>query len=163
MTGGESDTIAPAMPASRKKPVATPASLSAFGDKTNPPTAAELRSTLGPVAGAWGDLIRHVGLTYPTAVEQWNFAGAKYGWSLRLKKGERVVLYLIPQSGRFLVGIVLGAKTVAAALREELPADVLRSIAEAPRYAEGTGLRLPVEDRAALPAIERLTALKMAT
>ena len=138
-------------------------SLGAFGDKARQPTAAELTKVLGPAAPAWSALIGHIHRTYPQTVEQWNFASAKFGWSLRLRKADRVVLYLIPQAGRFLVGIVLGAKAVTAARIAALPARVLAAIEEAPRFAEGTGLRLPVEREGDLPAIHTLTALKMAS
>jgi hypothetical protein len=137
-------------------------SLSAFGDKASPPTTAELKGALGHAASAWNALVLQIGSAYSPIVEQWNFAGAKFGWSLRLKKADRVVLYLIPQSGRFLVGIVLGAKAVTAAQDADLPRAVLRAIAEAPRYAEGTGIRLPVEDLSQLAPIQVLAALKMA-
>lgn len=137
-------------------------SLSAFGDKATPPDARGLRRTLGKSAAAWEELVRVVEERYAPATEQWNFAGAKYGWSVRLKQRERVVLYLIPQQGRFLVGIVLGGKAVAAVREAGLPADVLDLIASAPRYAEGTGVRLPVTNRSALPPILTLVALKMA-
>jgi hypothetical protein len=135
--------------------------LSAFGDKTTCPTEAELRRSLGPAASPWAELVRSIHVTYAPIVERWHFGGARYGWSLRLGKPDRVILYLIPQAGRFLVGIVLGAKAVAAAQSARLPARVLSRLAEAPRYAEGTGLRLPVANARDLPSIERLTALKM--
>jgi hypothetical protein len=137
-------------------------SLSAFADKTSAPTEAELHRTLGPAATAWNHLVSHVHSTYSQAAEQWNFAGANYGWSLRLWSAERVILYLIPQTGQFLVGIVLGGKAVAAAQTADLPAAVVAAIAKAPRYAEGTGLRLPVADESQLPPIQLLAALKMA-
>jgi hypothetical protein len=146
------------MPASTQKPE----SLSAFGEKAHPPTAALLHRCLGPAASAWVALAAHVERSFGPTTEQWNFAGAKYGWSLRLKQKERVVLYLIPQTGRFLVGIVLGARAVAAAQDAELPAAVLEALAAAPRYAEGTGLRLPVSAANELPAVQKLVALKMA-
>jgi hypothetical protein len=146
------------MPASAKNPK----SLSAFGDKASPPTTADLNSALGHAASAWADLVLQINRAYPPIVEQWNFASAKFGWSLRLKKADRIVLYLIPQKDRFLVGIVLGAKAVAAAQNSGLPTAVLKAIAEAPRYAEGTGIRLPVEDRSELAPLQTLAALKMA-
>lgn len=144
------------------KTVPKPPSLSAFGDKASPPTAGDLQRILGPAAPAWTKLAKHVERNYGPAVEQWNFAGAKFGWSLRLRQADRVILYLIPQAGQFLVGIVLGGKAVAAAQSAGLPAAVLAAIAAAPRYAEGTGLRLPIAGEQDLPAVEILTALKMA-
>ncbi len=140
-----------------------PASLSAFSDKASPPSAGELHRMLGAADSAWGHLVGHVNRTYAPAVEQWNFAGARFGWSLRLRKPDRVILYLIPQAGRFLVGIVLGAKAVAAAQGAGLPAPVLAALAAAPRFAEGTGLRLPISGERDLPPVEILTALKMAS
>ena len=139
-----------------------PPSLSVFGDPASPPTAAELHRVLGPARRAWERLAQHVGQTYGPVVEQWSFAGAKFGWSLRLRKTDRVILYLIPQAGQFLVGIVLGGKAVAAAQSSGLPAPVLAAIAAAPRYAEGTGLRLPIAGEGDLAPVETLTALKMA-
>ena len=138
-----------------------PVSLSAFEEKSSPPTAAGLLRILGPAGPAWAKLAQHVDRTYGPVVEQWNFAGAKFGWSLRLRKADRVILYLIPQAGQFLVGIVLGGKAVAAAQGAGLPAPVLAAIAAAPRYAEGTGLRLPITGELDLSPVETLTALKM--
>ncbi|HEX7678287.1 MAG TPA: DUF3788 domain-containing protein, partial [Thermoanaerobaculia bacterium] len=125
------------------------------------PNGAALRRVLGTAASPWDDLVAHIKETYPPVGETWNFAGPKYGWSLRLTKPERVILYLIPQEGRFLVGIVLGTKAVSAAHDAALPASVLKAIDEAPRYAEGTGLRLPVSEAGHLPPIRKLAALKM--
>jgi hypothetical protein len=143
------------------KPPPKPASLSAFGDKSSPPSAGELQRMLGQAASAWAKLAQHVERTYGPAVEQWNFAGAKFGWSLRLRKADRVILYLIPQAGQFLVGIVLGARAVDAAQSAGLASPILAAIATAPRYAEGTGLRLPIAGERDLPAVETLAALKM--
>lgn len=139
-----------------------PPSLSAFGEKASPPTAVELQRLLGPAGPAWTKLAHHVDQTYAPATEQWNFAGARFGWSLRLRQRDRVILYLIPQAGQFLVGVVLGAQAVAAAQSAGLPADVVAAIAAAPCHAEGTGLRLPVRGEQDLPAVEILAALKMA-
>lgn len=135
--------------------------LSAFDDKSHCPTPAELARVLGPAAAAWRQLVDETARDHGPLVELWNFAGAKFGWSLRLKQKDRVVLYLTPQAGQFLVGLVLGEKAVAAAGRD-LPPAVLAALDEAPRYAEGRGLRLPVSERHDLPAILRLVAAKLA-
>jgi Protein of unknown function (DUF3788) len=136
-------------------------SLSAFGDKSSSPTKRNLHRALGAAAPLWDDVVTHVDRTYAPVTEQWNFSSMKSGWSLRLRKGERIILYLIPQVGRCLVGIVLGGKAVAAAKGEDLPQSIVEAIAEAPTYAEGTGVRLPIAAGTDLPALERLVALKM--
>jgi hypothetical protein len=118
--------------------------LSAFEDKAKKPGATDLERVLGPSAALWKQLVDDIGRSHPPIAEVWNFAGAKFGWSLRLKRKDRVVLYMTPQSGYFLVGIVLGEKAANAAHGGGLPAAVVGLIDSVPRYAEGRGIRLPV-------------------
>jgi len=136
--------------------------LSAFDDKTRRPEARDLRRVLGGAAPRWRQLIAHVTRTYAPITEQWSFSGAKYGWSLRLKREARVILYLTPQAGSFLVGIVLGEKAAAAGRDRGLPASVLAIIDRAPRYAEGRGIRLTIAPGDDLSATRELVALKVA-
>ncbi len=137
--------------------------LSAFDDKSRPPKPGELEAVLGDSAGLWDELVAHVEGAYPPVTQLWNFSGAKYGWSLRLKRRERIVLYMTPQPGGFLLGVVLGEKAAKAAHDSGLPKSVLILIDGAPRYAEGRGIRLVVSSAGDLAAARTLAALKMAT
>jgi len=137
--------------------------LSAFDDRTHRPDPTDLKGTLGRAAGLWDQLVSHVADRYAPITELWQFTGAKYGWSLRLRRLERTVLYLTPQRGVFLVGMALGEKAVHAALQGNLPAEVRAVIDEAPRYAEGRGIRLPVARKRDLRAVGILAAAKMST
>jgi hypothetical protein len=136
--------------------------LRAFADKGRRPEAAELAAVLADSAPLWSRLVTHLGESYPPITEEWAFAGAKYGWSLRIKRKDRVVLYLTPQDGSLLAGVVLGEKAVAAALGRGLSARAAALVEAAPRYAEGRGIRVEVaaEDDAAV--VEELVAAKMA-
>lgn len=134
--------------------------LSACDDKSRVPTPAQIERILGKSAGLWTELIDGVAEKAGGVTTAWNFPGAKYGWSLRLKKKERVILYMTPQRGTFLVGVVLGEKAVKAAQEEHVSSSALRLIDEAPRYAEGRGIRLPVASRRALRVALELAALK---
>ena len=60
------------------------------------------------------------------------------------------------------MAFVLGDKAVAAARATNLPRSVLTGLAEATRYAEGTGLRLFVHKSEDLAAIKKLVAIKLA-
>lgn len=134
--------------------------LSAFDDPDLPPTHDGVRRSLGGAAPLWADLVAHVSGACPPLDEVWNFAGAKFGWSLRLKRAERVLVYLTPQDGRFLVGLVLGEKAVAAASGKDLPPAVLALLEAAPRYAEGRGIRLTIAPGDDLESVKSLVALK---
>ena len=134
--------------------------LSAFDDKSHRPGGDELKRTLGKSAPLWDQLIGETREVHASIKGEWNFAGAKYGWSLRLKQRDRVVLYMTPQAGQFLFGMALGEKAVAAA-GTRLPVSVRTLIDDAPRYAEGRGIRFTVTRRADVAAARRLAALKL--
>jgi hypothetical protein len=136
--------------------------LSAFEDKTHRPGPSDIKVALGKAAGLWDQLISCIGDHYSPITELWHFAGSKYGWSLRLKRRERIVLYMTPQRGHFLVGVVLGERAVQAVKKQGLAADVLAIIESAPRYAEGRGVRVTVATKRDARAVEDLAAAKMA-
>ena len=134
--------------------------LSAFDDPALPPDPPGVRRCLGDAAPLWADLVAHVAATCPPIEEAWSFSGAKFGWSLRLKRGERILLYLTPQEGRFFAGLVLGEKAVAAGAEKGLPPAVLELLDAAPRYAEGRGIRLTIAPGDDLATVRHLVALK---
>ena len=136
--------------------------LSAFDNESRPPDPTELKAILGQAAGLWEQLVAHVDTAYPPIVELWSYAGAKYGWSLRLKRKNRVLLYMTPQPGTFLLGVVLGEKAARAAHDSVQPEPVLALIEGAPRYGEGRGIRLAVSTREDLAVAQVLASLKMA-
>ena len=135
--------------------------LSAFKGTEHAPTPAMLKTTLGKSTVRWGQLIAAVAAAVGPVAEQWHCAGAKFGWSMRLRQKDRVLLYLIPQAGSFLAGIVLGEKAVEAARSRKLPPAILAAIDAAPRYAEGRGIRLPVTRASDVRAISILVSVKL--
>ena len=135
--------------------------LSAFEDPSQPPSADELRHSLGPSAALWSALLQHVHSACAPLSELWNHSGAKFGWSLRLKQKDRVVLYLTPQRGAFLVGLVLGERAAQAAEAGSLPPLALAALTAAPKYAEGRGIRLSVTSHATLEAVQALIPFKL--
>jgi hypothetical protein len=135
--------------------------LSCFGDRASRPTRESLAGALGSSSALWAELIEHIAARHPPLSEEWAFAGAQYGWSLRLVQKKRRVVYLIPQSGSFLAGVVLGEKAVRAANESSLPEPVLSQINSAKQYAEGRGIRLRVERREDLEHVERLVEIKL--
>ena len=132
-------------------------------DRSHPPSRGELVQALGRSAALWDDLVSRLSERHRPITEHWNFSGPKFGWSLRLKRRGRIVVYLTPRAGSFLAGIVLGDKAAAAARQHGARARTLALIDAAPRYAEGRGIRVPVTTRVGLRTVEELAALKMDT
>ncbi|HEY0594102.1 MAG TPA: DUF3788 family protein [Thermoanaerobaculia bacterium] len=136
--------------------------LSAFDDRTSPPKPRALQAMLGRSGSLWKKLQDDLQRSYGPLAEEWNFAGAAYGWSLRLKKGKRVIVYMTPCRSHFLAAFVLSEKAVHAARGSNLPSFVLDAIVGARQYAEGRGIRLEVRNQKDLAAIEILAAIKVA-
>ena len=138
-----------------------PPIINAFIGKTAPPDEHELALALGVSKSLWDKLVDRLH-KHGVTVQEWGSYSPKAGWSLRLKQKDRIIVYLIPLQGSLQVSLVLGDKAVKAARASSLPEHVLKMIAEAKRYAEGTGIRLPVTTFADLAAIEKLALIKLA-
>lgn len=134
--------------------------LSAFDDRSHPPTPERLATTLGKARAAWDALRTDPGLS--GLAEEWGFTSSAAGWGLRLREGKRVIVYMTPRAGRFLVSFALGEKAVAAARAAGLPAALLAAVDAAPRYAEGRGFRVEVRTAKDARAIAALAGIKRA-
>jgi hypothetical protein len=86
---------------------------------------------------------------------------AKAGWSLRLKRGKRTIVWLGPYEGCVLVMFILGEKAVRPARECGLPARAIQALDQAERYPEGTGLRLLIKGTRDIPAIKKLAGIKI--
>lgn len=136
--------------------------LSALDDKTSPPVERTVQHVLGRAGPLWTQLRAALQAAHGPLVEEWNFAGKAYGWSLRLKRGKRAIVYMTPCRGSFLASFALGEKACAAARDAGLDPSVLALIDAAPRYAEGRGVRVPVRRKRDVQDIVRLAAIKIA-
>jgi hypothetical protein len=134
--------------------------LSAFDDGEAPPREDDLMTVLEKAGPLWTAFVDGVGERVDGMRPRWIFSGAKYGWSLRLMKGDRILTYVTPQQGRFLVGVVLGEKALGAQARAGLRPAALKIIDDAPRYAEGRGIRVTVANRRDLVVALQIAALK---
>jgi hypothetical protein len=135
--------------------------LNAFVGKTTTPTAEEVAAAPGPAAEVWKQLVDWMAEQEVT-VQEWNSYSAKSGWAMRLKVKKRNIVYLSPCSGCFRVAFVLGDRAVAAARQSDLPKSTLKLLDEAPKYPEGTGVRLVVKAAKDLVAIRQFALIKLA-
>lgn len=133
-----------------------------FDDKSRKPADAELDEALGRAAGLWNELKRQISSRFEPAIEDWVFSGKSHGWALRLVHKKRAILYMKPCEGYFRASFALGEKAVKAAHESDLPASVLKLIDEAPKYAEGRGVRLEIRTKADVRAVLEVARIKMA-
>jgi len=135
----------------------------AFVGRAERPGDAELTAVLGETAHLWTEFVDWMASAEGASVQEWKGVYVnKYGWSLRLKHKGRNIVYLGPGQGCFMVGFLLSDKAVEAAKTSHLPKAVAKALATAPRYPEGTGLRLVVHRPVDMVAIRKLAAIKLA-
>jgi hypothetical protein len=135
----------------------------AFIGRSQQPSPEDLAAALGPTAALWDKFVASMASELGVATQEWKAVNPnKYGWSLRLKNKTRNIVYLSPYQGFFMVGFVLSDRAVKAAGEALFPTAVATAIAKAPRYPEGTGLRLAVKTARDLPSLRKLAAIKLA-
>jgi hypothetical protein len=66
-----------------------------------------------------------------------------------------------PCAGCFRASLILGDRAIAAARASDLPKAVLKEIAGARRYAEGTGIRLLVKTAEDQSPVRTLVEIKL--
>lgn len=135
--------------------------VNAFIGRTRRPTVLEVTATLGPSADSWNQFLEWLA-EHGVAGQEWKSDAARYGWSLRVKRQDRNIVYLSPCQGCFRVSLVLGAKAMEVVRQTPFPPAVQQAISEAPHYAEGTGIRLIVHKPADLGPLRTLAEIKLA-
>jgi hypothetical protein len=133
----------------------------AFIGKTHMPTEKELAAVLGKAHSLWKELVADLKRDLSLDGEEWNSYSPKAGWSFRLQKRNRNIVYLSPQDGCFLASFALGDKAVAVAGKSQLPPPFCKIVAQALRYAEGTAVRIAVHAPEDLDAVKVLARIKV--
>jgi hypothetical protein len=133
----------------------------AFIGKSECPADAELGRALGSAKPVWDRLIADLAAHHDVADQEWKCYSAKLGWSLRLKRGKRTILWMAPCEGCFRVVFILGDKAVEEARQSRLSARVIELIDQAERYPEGTGIRLHIKAPKDIPTVTKLAEIKL--
>lgn len=136
----------------------------AFIGKKEQPSPRELATALGPSADLWTELVDWMANKLGVTSHEWKgICVHKYGWSFRLILKKRIIVHMVPCTGCFRVAFTLSDKALAAAKAADLPQPILQALAAAPRYPEGTGLRLLVRSAADLPPVRKIALIKLAS
>jgi hypothetical protein len=135
--------------------------LSIFEDKSMIPANDDLSRVLGDIYELWNDIKDFVHKQYPDVSEEWNYSGKNYGWGFRLRDKKRVVVYLIPCSGFFKVGLVYGENATKEALNSAVSNEIKSIIENAKVYGEGRGFRIDVTNKEIVEDIKKLITIKL--
>ena len=134
---------------------------SVFDDKEKKPTAQRLARVLGKSNSLWKEIKKHLKAQFGELTEDWKFYGQKSGWILKTLLKKRNLFFFIPSEGSFRVSFVFGDKAVAAAEKSDLPKELIKTLNNARKYAEGRGLQIEVKSIADVENIKKLVEIKV--
>jgi hypothetical protein len=136
--------------------------VNAFINKPEPPRDAEVAAALGPAKAAWDQFLADLAGELGVDVHEWKCHSLKWGWSLRVKRKARTIVWLSPCGSGFNVAFILGDKAMQAARQSKWPKRIVEALDAATKYPEGTGIRLHVKSTRAVGALKKLAAIKLA-
>lgn len=136
---------------------------SIFDDKSVQPDNDRLLAALGESAVYWEDIKNHLREKYGELTEDWKYYSQKSGWILKTLKKKRNLFFFIPVENSFKITFVFGDKAVAAIERSDLPAEIIATLKNAKKYAEGRGIQLEVTSPARVEEVKKLVAVKLST
>jgi hypothetical protein len=133
----------------------------AFIGQAETPTDTDLARALGTTKPLWDGLIADMAERHGVTGQEWRCYSPKTGWALRLKRARRTILWMAPCEQSFEVLFILGARAVRAVREGRPSARLLKLLDEAPKYPEGTGVRLQVKGPKDLAGIGKLAEAKL--
>ncbi|HUA15043.1 MAG TPA: DUF3788 family protein [Verrucomicrobiae bacterium] len=133
----------------------------AFAGQAKRPTAKALEAVLGQSHALWKVLVIDLKRELKLDVAEWHTSSVKLGWSFRLQRNQRNIVYLGPRDRSFVAAFVLGDKAIAAARSSKFPPDVQENIAHSKRYAEGTAVRIEVKTVEDVDTVKALARIKL--
>ncbi len=136
-------------------------SASIFGDKAIKPDDDLLVAALGNSADYWQDIKNHLSEQYGELTEDWKYYGQKSGWTLKTLKKKRNLFFFLPLEGSFKITFVFGDKAVAAIERSDFPDEIIDTLRNARKYAEGRGLQLQVTSADDVENVKKLVEIKL--
>lgn len=136
--------------------------VNAFISKPSQPSDKELAAALGPAKAVWDQLLADLSDEHDVNDHEWKCHSLKWGWSLRVKRKQRTIVWLSPRPGSFEVLFILGDKAMRALREIKLPQRVIKVVNDAPKYPEGTGVRLEVKSSRDIGTLKKLAAIKQA-
>ncbi len=112
-------------------------SVTYFEDKTREPQESELEVALGSTYPFFKEIFKHLEDNHEDIRPEWKHYGKKTGWLLKLFKGKRNILFVVPFEGSFNVNFTFGDKAVQQVMESDLSDEIKIEWQNAKKYMEG--------------------------
>lgn len=136
--------------------------VSYFEDKTIEPQDKDLEIALGSTYRLFEEIFKHLVDIHKDIRPEWKHYGKKMGWQLKLFKGKRNIMFIVPFEGNFIVYFTFGDKAVQQVMESNLPDELKTELQNAKKYMEGRGINLSItKDSENVDHIKKLIDIKL--
>ena len=133
-----------------------------FDTKELEPSEKNLKLVLGKSYKELQVLIEFIKTNYQEPVPAWKFYSPKYGWTMKLLLKKRNLFFLSPLENAFSISFVFGDKAVKTIIESDLPAEIIETLNNARKYAEGRGINFIIDDSTKTEILKKLIEIKIA-
>ena len=132
-----------------------------FLEKDKMPDENELKSVLGKRYGLWSGILKSIETNHGAIVSEWKYYNKNSGWVQKIYLKKRNLLFFTPYKNFFSVGMVFGDKAVGEIIKSNLPAEIIKEITAAKKYAEGRGINIEIKNKESAETIKKLLQIKI--
>ncbi len=132
-----------------------------WNERSKKPMDAALARSLGKNKKHWDAIDDHVANACDGLECEWKFYGAKHGWTYKVTRKKKAVLYMIPHGKNFTASMALREKAIEAARGSNIPSELVAEIEAAKAYPEGRPARIEVTSQKKVGIVKKLIAIKL--
>lgn len=133
-----------------------------FVGRTTEPQDKDMEVALGATYPLFEKIVQYLVDTHKDIRPEWKQYSKKMGWQLKLFKGKRNILFVVPFEGSFIVYFVFGDKAVQQVMESDLPDAIKTELQNAKKYMEGRGINIPItNDTPNIDDIIKLIEIKL--
>lgn len=133
-----------------------------FVDRATEPENKDMEVALGSTYPLFEKIVKYLVDTCKDIRPEWKQYSKKMGWQLKLLKGKRNILFIVPFEGSFMVYFVFGDKAVQRVMESDISDEIKTQLQNARKYMEGRGIELSItEDTENIDHIIKLIEIKL--
>ena len=136
--------------------------VNSFCDKSIKPTEELVAASLGKTFSHWQAIQKYLLDTYGQTTPEWKFYSPKYGWTFKTFLKKRNLFFITISKNCFRIVFIFGDKAVAAIEKSDLPEELISTLLNEKKYAEGRGLSLIVKAKKHVELVKKLIEIKIA-
>jgi len=132
-----------------------------FIEKKTKPDLTSVKNILCDSYNIWENLLNQLKKDYKFISEEWKYYGTKYGWSQKIYLKKRNLFFFTACEKCFIIAFNFGDRGVKAVENSNLPGNLINKLVNAPKYAEGRGIKIIVQNESDIGQVLCLIRIKI--